>query len=369
MKKPKLKISLFILSGTIALMSCGEKKTSTEEVKTEAVVEISEEDKNLLELAQAYFKPLPKEAINPKNAVSAEKIALGKQLYFDPRLSKSGTISCNSCHNLASGGVDNLSTSVGHKWTLGGRNSPTSLNAALHTSQFWDGRAKDVEEQATMPVLNPIEMAIAHEDFAVERILSIPEYKNAFEKVFAMENAVSLKNIGMAIGAFERTLLTPSAFDEFLEGNANALSEKQKAGLTAFIQSGCTSCHSGELLGGNSFQKFGVYQDYWTAYNVKAKDNGKFDVTKDEKDKYVFKVPSLRNILETYPYFHDGEVWDIKEAIGIMGKTQLNKEISDENKDKIVDFFSSLSGELSAETKTLPTLPKSTLSTSKPDFN
>lgn len=350
--------------------ACQEQKPATENdaAQAETKVEMSEEDQDLLDLALAFFKPLPESAPNPDNELTPEKIELGKQLFFDPRLSKSGFISCNSCHNIASAGVDNLPTSIGHKWTLGGRNSPTVFNAALHKTQFWDGRAKDVEEQATMPILNPIEMATPHEEFAVDRIKSIPGYVASFKKVFG-DAGVSYKNAALAIGAYERTLLTPAPIDQFLKGNPNAINEKQKEGMKAFIQNGCTTCHTGELMGGNSFQKFGVYSDYWEAYDVLKKDDGRFEVTGEEKDRYVFKVPSLRNILETYPYFHDGRVWDIKEAIQVMGKTQLSKEIDDETAEKIIAFFETLSGDVPAEARVLPTLPPSSLNTSHPDFN
>lgn len=304
----------------------------------------------------AFFKPLPKVAENSLNPFNPAKIKLGKMLYFDPRLSKSGFISCNSCHNLATGGVDNLPTSIGHKWQLGPRNAPTVFNAAVHFAQFWDGRAKDVEEQAKGPILNPKEMA-STEELVLERIKSIPEYVKLFKRAFPKEKEpITYENIAKAIAVFERTLITPSRFDDFLKGNKKALSKEEKKGVELFVNKGCVSCHNGVAIGGGMFQRF----DYGT-------DNGRYEVTKDENDKKLFKVASLRNVELTYPYFHDGSVWSLEEAVKIMGKKQLGIDLNEEEVKYIVLFLKSLTGKnLKFE---LPQLPPSTEKTPLPDVN
>jgi len=335
----------------------------------------SQEDKDraLLEKAKTFFTPLTEKVIdNPRNRVTPEKVKLGKMLYFEPRLSKSGFISCNSCHNLASYGVDNLPTSIGHKWQIGPRNAPTVFNAALHVAQFWDGRAKDLEEQAKAPVLNPKEMASPHEEFVVDRIKSIPEYVELFKKAFPEEKEpVTYENIAKSIAAFERTLLTPSRFDKFLQGDLNALTKEEKEGLRTFIEVGCPICHRGKGVGGEIFQKFGIVKPYYEVIKYEDKkqiDVGRYAVTKDEGDEYVFKVPSLRNVTRTYPYFHDGSVWSLEEAVKIMAEIQLGRKLTDDEVKKIVAFLKSLEGEIPEDALKMPILPPSSPQTSKPDF-
>lgn len=302
----------------------------------------------------AFFQPISGTVDNPENQLTPDKIKLGEMLFIDPRLSKSGFFSCNSCHNLTTGGVDNLPTSIGHGWKSGSRNAPTVFNAALHTTQFWDGRAKDVEEQAQGPVLNPGEMASSKE-LVLDRINTIPEYVSLFKKAFQGEKEpITYENVARAIAAFERTLITPSRFDRFLKGDANALSSDEKKGLDLVVTKGCIACHRGPAMGGNSFQKF----DY-------GEDMGRYEVTKNETDKKVFKVSSWRNVALTYPYFHDGKVWSLDEAVRIMGEKQLNTKLSDEEVKYIVAFLNSLTGEMNSVT--LPILPPSTQKTPRPD--
>ncbi len=334
------------------LASCGQ---SPEEIeKARLAAEQMENDKleaEVGDMARGMFKPLSASAdINPDNPVTKEKIKLGQVLYFDKRLSMDGTQSCNTCHNLSTFGVDNLPTSPGDKGQNGDRNSPTVLNAALHSAQFWDGRAKDVEEQAGMPITNPVEMAIPSEDFLVKRLKEIDLYKKLFAAAYPNDkDPITYKNLSKAIGAFERQLLTPSNWDRYLGGQADALTLDQKKGLQTFINVGCTSCHGGELLGGNMFQKFGVHHDYWE-YTKSAKvDEGRFAVTKQETDKYIFKVPSMRNVTKTAPYFHDGSVADLNEAVKIIAKVNLNKDLSDDEVKSIVTFLEALTGELPVE--------------------
>lgn len=305
------------------------------------------------------FAALP-ETMN-KGPVTAEVIGLGKQLYFETRLSKNQDISCNSCHGLDTYGVDNKPTSTGHKGQLGTRNSPTVYNAALHVAQFWDGRAKDVEAQALGPILNPVEMAMKTEGDVLDVLRSIPEYVAAFKAAFpADKDPVTYPHVGTAIGAFERTLLTPSRFDKYLAGDDAALTDKERAGLAKFLDVGCNTCHAGAAVGGRDFKKLGQVK----AWPTEIKDNGRFDTTKDPADKNVFKVPSLRNIEKTGPYFHDGSVKTLDEAVKLMAKHQLGKDLSDAEVENIVAFLDSLTGELPKIDK--PTLPKSTAKTPKP---
>ena len=300
------------------LIACNNQPKQNTETQTPA---ITQADKDLLEQAQAVFQPLPDRAENADNPVTGEKIKLGKLLYFDTRLSKTGNNSCNSCHNLATFGVDNSPTSKGDAGKFGARNSPTVFNAALHAFQFWDGRAKDVEEQAGGPILNPVEMAIPSKDFLVKKLKGIKEYDDLFKAAYPSDKEpVTYLNIQKSIAAFERTLVTPSAFDKYLKGDYRALNAEQKDGLKTFMTVGCTQCHSGVAVGGGMFQKFGVYGDYRTITGVACDDEGMKKETKQEADKDVFKVPSLRNAEKTAPYFHNGCVADLSAAVKIMGK-------------------------------------------------
>jgi len=317
-------------------------------------------DAALLASAREYFQPLPdKPVFKADNPTNPAKIALGKALYFDTRLSSSNVFSCNSCHNLALGGADNSEFSIGHKWQKGGRNAPTVFNAALHIAQFWDGRAEDVEQQAGMPVLNPVEMN-SSQDLVLERLKTIPGYVEMFAKAFPGQNpSLTYENVAKAIGAFERTLLTPSRFDAFLKGKTGALTKEEKDGLELFIESNCVICHNGPAVGGQAFQKFGLVKkpEFLT-------DNGRFDVTKNESDRFVFKVPSLRNIELTYPYFNNGQTWDLAEAVKIMGAHQLGIDFNDKEATSIVTFLKALTGE--KPKIDLPNLPPAGNTTSHP---
>ncbi len=312
--------------------------------------------------AAGIFQPLPKEVPSPDNPVTGEKVTLGRMLFFEPRLSKSQTISCNSCHLLDRTGVDNELTSEGHKKQHGDRNSPTVFNAALHVAQFWDGRASTVEEQAKGPVLNPIEMAMPSEAATVEVLRSIPGYAPLFAAAFPGEkDPITYDNMARAIGAFERRLVTPSAFDRFLEGDLSALTADQLAGLDLFIQEGCTTCHNGAGVGGGLFQKIGLVHPYPT------QDIGRAAVTKKDEDKMFFKVPSLRNVVLTGPYFHDGKVATVEEAVRLMAWHQLGKELPRERIASIVAFLGSLAGKPDPDYIAKPELPPSGPKTPKPD--
>ena len=388
---PRLKLHQIALALAVsaALTACGEKTAQTTETpqaasaasaadtaaSTAAVsapqnsADVSAEDKALLERAQAVFKPLSDAAEMQKiRPFTEEQVKLGKQLWYETRLSKGNTVSCNSCHNLATAGVDNMPTSAGHKSQFGARNSPTALNAALLGSQFWDGRAADVEEQAGGPLLNPVEMANATEADAAAKIAGIPEYQEKFKAAFPEDGAVSFKNITAALGAFERTLLTPTRWDDYLKGNVSALSEQERKGVRAFMDNGCMSCHSGVNLGGTMFQKFGLVDGpYWKHIDDPKHDKGRADVTKKAEDEFFFRVPGLRNVERTYPYFHNGSVWELDKAVNIMAKAQLGKTLAPEDTENIVAFLKALSGNVPESARTMPELPVSHDVKSQPD--
>lgn len=290
------------------------------------------------ESVKFIFPPLP---TTDAEKQPKELVALGKKLYMDTRFSKSGKMSCNTCHNVSTFGVDNEPTSPGHEGKRGGRNSPSSFNASLHIAQFWDGRAADVETQALGPVLNPIEMGMASAS-AVEKVIEgDKEYQALFKAAFPSEKTpINFANFGKAIGSFERTLVTPSRYDAFAKGDASALTSEEKAGLKKFMESGCTACHMGSTFGGTMFQKLGLVKPY------ESKDLGRYEVTKNEADKMIFKVPSLRNVSETGPYFHDGSVKDLPTAVKLMGTHQLGRDLSDEDIQSIMTFLKSLTGQL-----------------------
>jgi cytochrome c peroxidase len=289
---------------------------------------------------RALFKsPLPKDFHNQSSNNTA-LINLGRNLYYEEALSKSGKMSCNSCHDLNKFGVDNLSTSPGHEGKKGDRNSPTSLNAAGHIAQFWDGRAPTVEEQAKGPILNPGEMGMPSAEAVELKLRNNPTYVEAFKKAFPEDkNPITFENVAKAIGAFERGLVSPAKFDEYLSGDSNALTEEQKKGLNVFVEVGCATCHNGPLLGGSLYQKAGIIKPW-----PNQKDLGRFNVTKLEGDKFVFKVPSLRNVTKTGPYFHDGTVPLLSDAIKMMGEHQLGRSLTGEQVTSIQIFLESLTG-------------------------
>lgn len=304
----------------------------------------------------------PIQPISPAKVENPALAELGKMLFFEPRLSKSGFISCNSCHNLATGGADNLPSSIGHAWQLGPINSPTVLNSKFNFVQFWDGRAKDLHEQAGGPVENPKEMASSH-GLAVEVINSIPAYREKFAAAFG-DAGVSMDRVQAAIAYFEETLVTPnSPFDKWLQGDDNALSTAQLAGYQLFKQKGCIACHNGVGVGGTMFQKFGLVKPY----SRDTETVGRMGVTGNAADRYFFKVPLLRNVALTAPYFHDGVTWTLEEAVDIMAEHQLGLSLSREENANIVAFLHSLTGE--QPRIVYPVLPPSTAATPKPDRN
>jgi cytochrome c peroxidase len=299
------------------------------------------------------FAPVRTVVESSQNPGTPEKVELGRMLYFDKRLSKNQNVSCNSCHRLDAYGVDSESTSPGDTGDRGGRNSPTVYHAAGYFTQFWDGRAPDVEEQAKGPILNPIEMGMPSADAVVARLKAIPGYREAFGKAFPGDaNPLTYDNVGRAIGAFERGLTTPARWDKYLQGEKNALTDPELEGLKVFTNVGCMVCHTGEFLGGTSYQRVGAVEA-WPNQN----DPGRFKVTNNAADRMMFKVPTLRNIAKTAPYFHDGSAKTLPEAVRMMGKHQLGLELSDAEVSSIVAWLGALTGELPKEYIATPKLP------------
>ncbi|HZT31950.1 MAG TPA: cytochrome c peroxidase [Bryobacteraceae bacterium] len=310
------------------------------------------------------FAPLPDVVPAKAGAPAEAQVTLGRMLYYEPRLSKGQDVSCNTCHNLTRYGVDGEPTSEGFKKQHGNRNSPTVYNAAAHFVQFWDGRAPDVEAQAKGPVMNPVEMAMPSEKAVAAVLKSMPEYVAAFQRAFPGEkDPVTLENAAKAIGAFERGLLTPARWDKFLKGDETALTPEEKAGFNTFVAAGCQACHAGTLLGGNLYQKIGTVKPY-----PDTSDEGRFQVTKSDADKMTFKVPSLRNVEKTGPYFHNGKIPTLDAAIVQMAEYQLGKQLSDAEVRSIGAFLKTLTGDIPAEYIKPPELPKSTAKTPKPDL-
>ncbi len=315
--------------------------------------------------AKKLFEPIPATAPAQKdNPTSTDKVELGKMLFLDPRLSKSGFISCNSCHNLGTGGDDNLPTSVGHGWQTGPRNAPTVLNAVFNVAQFWDGRAEDLKAQAKGPIQAGVEMANTPENVVIT-LNSMPEYVERFKASFPGEaDPVSFDNMAKAIEVFEATLITPdSKFDKYLTGDPNALTADEKQGLKLFIDKGCASCHGGVNFGGQDYYPFGLVKQPG-ADILPPEDKGRFAVTKTATDDYVFRAAPLRNIELTAPYFHSGQVWDLKQAVAIMGTAQLGATLDDKEAESIATFLKTLTGK--QPVVEYPILPVETAKTPKP---
>jgi cytochrome c peroxidase len=310
------------------------------------------------------FAPLPKSFASRKNPSSDDKVRLGRMLYYDPRLSKSQTVSCNTCHPLDRYGADGNPVSTGHRGLKGNRNSPTVYNAAGQIAQFWDGRAADVEEQSKGPVTNPVEMAMPNSIAVVAVLKSIPDYVGLFKEAFPGEaDPVTFDNMAKAIGAFERGLITPSRWDKYLNGDDKAVTPEEKAGFDTFTKTGCGSCHAGPLAGGNIYQRLGISNPW-----PDDTDMGIFMISGKASDKMMFKVPSLRNVAETAPYFHNGKVATLEEAVRKMGHYQLGKELTADEVRGIVLWLRTLTGEIPKDYVKPPALPKSSDATPKPDL-
>ncbi len=300
--------------------------------------------KKLLDDARTHFAPLPA-APSASDPVQAARVELGRRLFFETRVSMDGNVSCAHCHLPDRQASDGLPKAIGVFGKENPRNAPSIFNAALNFRQHWRGDRESLEDQAEKSLLGPASFGNPDMATAMGKLKAIPDYAGAFAKAFPQDkDPINSKNWGAAIGAFERTLLTPSRFDAFLSGDLAALSADEQAGLRKFIDTGCASCHNGAGVGGNSFQKFGVHGDYWKETGAATPDKGRAEATKNDADLYVFKVPSLRNVAATAPYFHDGSVAELPRAIKIMGRTQLGASLSDADAASIAAFLGSLTG-------------------------
>lgn len=311
----------------------------------------------LMEKAHQVFKPLPKDMATAEFPIDATRVALGRKLFFDPRLSLDGTVSCATCHRPALYGTDALPKSIGAEHRLNARNAPTVLNAALQFKAHWIGDRQNVEEQAIKSLTGHASFGNPDPATVIQKIKALPGYEEEFKQAFSNEpEPVKPENWGKAIGAYERTLVTPSPFDAFLKGDAKALTPQAQNGLKTFIDIGCASCHNGVGIGGSSFQKFGVFEDYWKQTGSQPIDEGRFTATQEPADKYVFKVPNLHNVAMTPPYFHDGSVATLPQAVRVMGKVQLGRELADQEVHDLVAFLNSLTGKQPENFVTEPVL-------------
>lgn len=334
------------MGGLLLVQSCGgepARQSATDAVPTARAA------------ALQAFQPLPEAMPSESNPMTPAKVDLGRMLYYDTRLSSSGDISCYVCHPLHDYGTSHRATGVGHDALPGGRNEPTVYNAAGHVAQFWDGRAPDVEAQALGPVLNPVEMGMADGPSVLAVLRGIPGYVDAFHTAFPDDAApLTFDNVGRAIAAFERGLVTPSRWDRYLEGDVAALSPEEVSGFDAFVETGCAQCHTGPYVGGAFYQKAGLVNPWF-----RLDDAGRFQVTGDPADRMVFKVPSLRNVEETWPYFHDGSIQRLEDAVRLMAWHQTGRELNETQVASIVTWLRTLTGPVDYEYINEPRLPAS----------
>ena len=324
-----------------------------------AGVGLAQED-TLLTQAKQAFGPLPSAMISERNPITPEKVALGKILFYETRISVDGTVSCVRCHPMGLYAADGLKKSIGNNSKVNPRNAPTILNAAGQIAAHWIGNRLDVEDQAKQAIIGPPSFGMPSYEAAEKKLKEIKGYEALFRKAFPAEKEpVTVDNFAKAVGAFERTLVTPSRFDAYVKGDKAALSETEKRGLQAFLQTGCFTCHAGPYAGGEMYEKFGVFEPYWKQTKSADIDEGRYTVTKNENDKYVFKVPILRNVEKTAPYFHDGSVDHLYDAVWIMGKVQLAKDLTKTQVADIVLFLKALTGKIPDDALQVPLLPAS----------
>jgi cytochrome c peroxidase len=315
-------------------------------------------EEGLLNQARQIFHPLPGVISSPTNPITPEKVKLGKILFYETRISVDGTVSCERCHPISLYGVDGLKKAIGNNCKVNPRNAPTIFNAAGQISAHWIGNRKDVEDQAKQSVIGPPSFGMPSYEAVEQKLKEIKGYALLFERAFSGEkDPVNVDNFSKAVGTFERKLVTPSRFDAFIKGNQTALTDPQKRGLKTFIETGCITCHSSAYLGGQMYQKFGIFEPYWKYTKSETIDEGRYEVTKQESDKYVFKVPMLRNVEKTTPYFHDGSVSQLQETIWIMGKVQLGRDLTKPQVEDIYAFLRSLTGEIPEDAIKVPLLP------------
>lgn len=323
-------------------------------------VPANDEDANLIQQVKEILGPLPQVIVSAENPVTHAKAALGKALFYETRISVDGTVSCVRCHPFSLYAMDGLQKSIGHDAQRNARNAPTVLNAAGQISAHWVGNRRDVEDQAKQSVLGPASFGMPSYDAVEKKLKEITGYGLLFQKAFPGEkDPINVDNFARAVGAFERTLVTPSPFDAFVNGDRAALTDPQKSGLKSFIETGCVMCHASAYVGGQMVEKFGVLEPYWSYTKSADIDEGRFTVTRNAADKYVFKVPGLRNVEMTSPYFHDGSVGRLSDAVWIMGKIQLGKSLADREIADIVNFLRSLTGRIPEDALRVPILPRS----------
>jgi len=317
-------------------------------------------DEDLLNQAKQIFGQLQPLIVSEKNPVTSEKVELGKTLFYETRISIDGTVSCARCHPVSLYAADGLKKSIGNNYKVNPRNAPTVLNAAAQIAAHWIGNRTGVEDQAKQSVIGPPSFGMPSYEAVEKKLKEIKGYAPLFEKAFPGEkDPINVDNFARAVGAFERTLVTPSRLDAFLKGDQTVLTDPQKRGLKTFIETGCITCHSGAYVGGEMYEKFGVVEPYWQYTKSKEIDEGRYLVTKNESDKYVFKVPMLRNVEMTSPYFHDGSVGRLHDAIWIMGKVQLAKTLTDQQVEEISHFLKFLTGQIPDDALKIPLLPPS----------
>jgi cytochrome c peroxidase len=315
-------------------------------------------DDDLLKRAKQVFGPLPKAMESAKNSITPQKVNLGKILFYETRISADGTVSCSRCHPMGLYAADGLKKAVGTRCRINPRNPPTVFNAAAQISEHWTGNRADVEDQAKQSVIGPPSFGMPSYAEVEKKLREIGGYGPLFKEAFPEDgDPVTVENFARAVGAFERTLVTPSPFDAFLAGKKAAISEAEKKGLETFMELGCAACHSGPFVGGRTYQKFGMDEPYWHLTRSEAIDEGRLGVTKNESDRYVFKVPILRNAAKTPPYFHDGSVDVLDTAVWIMGKVQLDKNLSKAELGELNAFLKSLTGEIPEDAFKVPLLP------------
>jgi cytochrome c peroxidase len=333
-------ILFFLIPICFILFSCMDTKVKEEKLPDEM-------EQTILKMAQSYFSPLSDPDLKNMSPERKKMTGLGKKLFYDKILSGEQKINCASCHDIKNYGAGKLPVSKGNKDQLGFRNPPSIINAYLQYSQNWDAKYKNVEDQFIAMILSKTEMGMTDTLELLNRLSKDPLYVKAFSEAFPGSNpSITLQTLKQAVGSFLRTLTSPSRFDVFLKGDTDALTSKEKTGLKSFMENGCVPCHSSPLVGGSMAQKFAVFGYYWDFTNSKTRDKGRYELTKNPADEYIFKVPQLRNVDKTSPYFHDGSVSSLEEAIRVMGMTEANRQLNDTDVENIATFLRSLTGKI-----------------------
>jgi cytochrome c peroxidase len=335
-----IKFKVIIFFSCILFFSCNSSKTEDEKLPDEL-------EQSILKMSQSYFTAMSEINIKDLSPEKKKMIELGKKLFYDKRLSDEQILNCATCHNIATYGASNLTVFPGNRGNTGFRNAPSIINAYLQNYQNWDAKYKTVEEQLTGMILSKTEMGMTDTLVLVNRLRNDPFYVKTFGEVFPKSNpSISVHTLRQALGSFLRSLTSPSRFDDYLKGNTHALTSKEKMGIKSFMDNGCVPCHSSSLVGGSMTQKFALFGYYWDYTNSKYRDKGRYEITKNPDDEYIFKVPQLRNVEKTYPYFHDGSVETLEEAIRIMGMTECNRQLNETDVENIAAFLRALTGKI-----------------------